>query len=218
MLTPPESVRELVASIVPADEQERAHQRDMLEWLKATPDIYRRQKPATPPKHLVSYAVLIDPHDMAMFLVDHRRAGLCLPPGGHVEPGEDPADTVRRGVMEELSIKAGFSIIGALPVFVTVTRTGGVTGGHTDVSLWYVISGSPRSPIRLDPREFAGGRWWTAAELESADPALFDPHLSRFTAKVRCALLLQPQPGKHRPAAACAPGFPRPAQSSSACP
>lgn len=85
-------------------------------------------KPATPVKHLVSYAVLIDPHDMAMFLVDHRRAGLCLPPGGHVEPGEDPADTVRREVMEELSIKADFSIIGALPAFVTVTRTRGVAG------------------------------------------------------------------------------------------
>jgi 8-oxo-dGTP diphosphatase len=173
MLTPPDAVRELVASIVPADELERAHQRDMVEWLKATPDIYRRQKPATPPMHLVSYAVLIDPHDMAMFLVDHRRAGLSLPPGGHVEPGEDPADTVRREVMEELSIKADFSIMGALPAFVTVTRTRGVTGGHTDVSLWYVISGSQRSPIRLDPREFAGGRWWTWADLESADPAPF---------------------------------------------
>jgi 8-oxo-dGTP diphosphatase len=78
----------------------------MLERLKVTPDIYRRQKPATPAKHLVSYAVLIDPHDMAMFLVDHRRAGLCLPPGGHVEQGEDPADTGRREVMEELSIRA----------------------------------------------------------------------------------------------------------------
>jgi 8-oxo-dGTP diphosphatase len=90
--------------------------------------------------------------------------------------------------MEELSIKADFSIIGPLPAFVTVTRTRGVTGGHTDVSLWYMISGNPRSPIRLDPREFAGGRWWTAAELESADPALFDPHLGRFTAKVRSAI------------------------------
>lgn len=90
--------------------------------------------------------------------------------------------------MEELSIKADFSIIGPLPAFVTVTCTRGVTGGHTDVSLWYMISGNPRSPIRLDPREFAGGRWWTAAELESADPALFDPHLGRFTAKVRSAI------------------------------
>ena len=187
MQTPPGAVRELVASIVPADELERAHQSDVLEWLDSTPDIYRRKKPATPPKHLVSYAVLADPHDLSVFLVDHRQAGLFLPPGGHVEPGEDPADTVRREAMEELSIKADFSIIGARPVFVTVTQTTGVTS-HTDVSLWYVIAGNTRSPIRLDPREFAGGRWWTAAELESADPALFDPHFGRFTAKIRSAV------------------------------
>lgn len=188
MPTPPGAVRELVASITPADELEQAHQAAVLEWLERTQDIYRRQKPATPPKHLVSYAVLVDPHNMSVFLVDHRVAGLCLPPGGHVEPGEDPADTVRREVLEELSIKADFSITGALPVFVTATRVGGPATGHTDVSLWYVISGNPRSPICLDPREFAGGRWWTAAELQSADPALFDPHLSRFTAKIRSAI------------------------------
>ncbi len=188
MQTPPGAVRELVARIPPADELERTHQADVLEWLEGTPDIYRRRKPATPPKHLVSYAVLLDPRDVSVFLVDHRLAGLCLPPGGHVEPGEDPADTVRREVMEELSIRADFSITGALPVFVTVTPTVGPGGGHTDVSLWYVISGNGQSPIRLDPREFAGGRWWTPAEIESAGPALFDPHLSRFTAKIRSVI------------------------------
>jgi hypothetical protein len=40
-------------------------------------------------------------------------------------------------------------------------------------------------PIMLDPREFAGGRWWTAAEIDSADPALLDPHFGRFIAKIR---------------------------------
>jgi 8-oxo-dGTP pyrophosphatase MutT (NUDIX family) len=176
----------LVAGIVPVDALERAHQGDVLDWLESTQDIYRRQKPATPPKHLVSYAVLVDPDDRSVFLVDHRLAGLCLPPGGHVEPGEDPAVTVRRETMEELGIQADFSIIGARPLFVTVTPT--VDGGHTDVSLWYVISGNAQSPIRLDPREFAGGRWWTVAELDSADPARFDPHFGRFTAKLRSAI------------------------------
>ena len=180
----PRAVRDLLAGIVPADELEQAHQADVLRWLDNTRDIYRRSKPATPPRHLVSYAVLLDPQDASVFLVDHRLAGLWLPPGGHVEPGEDPADTVRRESMEELGIQAEFSLAGAVPVFVTVTRTAGA-GSHTDVSLWYPISGTVRSPIRLDAREFAGGRWWTAAELESADPALFDPHLGRFLAKIR---------------------------------
>lgn len=184
MQAPARALLDLVASIVPADNLEQAHQADVLAWLGRTSDVYRRGKPATPPRHLVSYAVLADPHDGSLFLVDHRLAGLWLPPGGHVQPDEDPADTARRETMEELGIEADFSIAGTAPVFLTVTRTAGA-GSHTDVSLWFVISGNASSPIRLDDREIAGGRWWTPAELESADPARFDPHLGRFLAKIR---------------------------------
>lgn len=186
-------IRELVTTIVPADETERAHQRDCLAWLGRTTDIYRREKPATPPRHLVSYAVLIDPRDVSLFLVDHLLAGLWLPPGGHVERGEDPAETARREAREELGIEADFSMAGPRPVFLTVTRIvdlgTGQGGGHTDVSLWYLLSGHPGMPIVLDRREFAGGRWWSAREITSASPALFDPHLGRFIAKIRSAYL-----------------------------
>ncbi len=184
-------VRELMTAIVPADETERAHRRDCLAWLDRTTDIYRREKPATPPRHLVSYAVLIDPRDASLFLVDHVRAGLWLPAGGHVEPGEDPAQTARREAREELGIEADFAMAGQRPVFLTVTRTVGLDEGrsHTDVSLWYLLSGHPHMPITLDRREVAAGRWWSAQEIASASPALFDPHLGRFIAKVRSACL-----------------------------
>lgn len=192
-----DGVRDLVAAIVPADDRERADQRDCQSWLASTPDIYRLVKPATPAKHLVSYAVLIDERDRSVFLVDHRLAGLWLPAGGHVEPGEDPAACARREAAEELGIEADFSIAGQVPFFVTVTRTVDVAGPdaspadqaahrpHTDVSLWYVLSGRQDMPIALDEREFAGGRWWRAAEVESADPRFFDPGLGRFLAKLR---------------------------------
>jgi 8-oxo-dGTP diphosphatase len=192
-----DGVRDLVAVIVPGDERERADQCDCQSWLASTPDIYRRVKPATPAKHLVSYAVLIDERDGSVFLVDHRLAGLWLPAGGHVEPGEDPAACARREAAEELGIEADFRIAGPVPFFVTVNRTVDVAGPdasvadraahrpHTDVSLWYILAGWRDMPIVLDEREFAGGRWWRAAELESADPGRFDPGLGRFLAKLR---------------------------------
>ena len=92
----------IVAAIEPFDEVERSHQADVLAWLDSTPDVYRRVKPATPPRHLVSYAVPADPRNGNVFLVDHRLAGLRLPPGGHVEPGEEPAATAQREAREEL--------------------------------------------------------------------------------------------------------------------
>jgi 8-oxo-dGTP diphosphatase len=180
----PRAVAALVAAIEPFDDTERAQQSDALAWLDRTPDIYRRARPATPPQHLVSYAFLTDPRDGSVFLVDHRLSGLWLPAGGHVEPAEEPSVTAEREAREELDIEADFSIAGRRPVFVTVTPTV-APNSHTDVSLWYLLAGNPAMPMVLDPREFAGGRWWTGPQLESADPALFDPNMSRFLAKVR---------------------------------
>jgi hypothetical protein len=76
-------------------------------------------------------------------------------------------------------VTAGSGDVAAL-----VTPTVG-PDSHTDVSLWYLLAGRPAMPIVLDPREFSGGRWWTGPQLESADPALFDPEMGRFLAKVR---------------------------------
>jgi 8-oxo-dGTP diphosphatase len=182
---PHRAARALVAGITPADALERDHQAAALAWLDRTPDIYRRARPATPPQHLVAYIVLTDPAGDGVFLVSHRRAGLWLPAGGHVEPGEDPVDTVRRETREELGIDAEFPPGGGQPVFITITLTTGPPAlRHTDVSLWYVLRGHRQLPIRLDQREFTGGRWWTAAEISAADPAVFDPHLGRFRAKL----------------------------------
>jgi 8-oxo-dGTP diphosphatase len=177
-------VAALITAIEPFDETERADRAGVLAWLASTPDVYRRVRPATPPRHLVSYAFLTDPRDGSVFLVDHWLSGLRLPPGGHVEPGEEPSVTAEREAREELAIEADFSIAGRRPVFVTVTPTVG-PDPHTDVSLWYLLAGYPGMPIVLDPREFSGGRWWTGPQLESANPALFDPEMGRFLAKVR---------------------------------
>jgi 8-oxo-dGTP diphosphatase len=174
-------VVEIVAAIEPFDETERSHQARALAWLHSTDDICRRAKPATPSPHLVSYAVLADPSDWSVFLVDHVLAGLWLPAGGHVEPGEHPRVTALREAKEELGIDA--TPLHDEPAFLTVTRTRDDV--HTDISLWYLLQGDRQLSLVLDPREFNDGRWWAATEIEQADPVLFDPHMGRFLAKVR---------------------------------
>ena len=187
MLTSVASVHEIVAGISPADPLEAEHRASTLDWLAGTGDVFRRVKPATPPRHLVSYVVPMSPADGAVLLVDHINAGLWLPPGGHVEPGEHPRDTAVREVAEELGLTAGDATVGERPVFLTVTRTVGLDAGHTDVSLWYVAHCERSRALRPDDREFHRVRWWTRPELAAADPARFDPHLARFRAKLDAA-------------------------------
>jgi 8-oxo-dGTP diphosphatase len=179
-----DEIRGLIAQVVPADAVEDEHRREALAWLDRTGDIFRRAAPRTPSPHLVSYFLVIDHEQGRVLLVDHRKAGLWLPTGGHVEPGEHPAATVRREAREELGIEAEFSpVAGERPMFVTVTETTPAVGRHTDVSLWFVLSRRMSQPLTPDPGEFREARWWTRTQIGQAAPALFDPHMNRMLGK-----------------------------------
>jgi 8-oxo-dGTP diphosphatase len=177
-------IRALVIQLVPTDALEEHHRSQVLAWLDRTDDIFRRVKPGTPDPHLVSYFLLADHEQGTILLVDHLKAGLWLPTGGHVEPDEHPAQAVMRECREELGIEAEFSpVTGASPLFVTVTETAPSAARHTDVSLWYLLAASMSQPLSPDPREFRAVRWWTRDEIERADPGTFDPHLGRMLGK-----------------------------------
>ncbi|MGC5018728.1 NUDIX hydrolase [Micromonospora sp. DT47] len=179
-------IRALVEAIAPLDDLEAAHRAECLDWLARTDDIFRRAKPRTPSPHLVAYFLLRDATDGGVLLVDHRKAGLWLPTGGHVEPGEHPAETVRREVVEELGVPAVYAAgPGERPLFLTVTPTAGpAEDRHVDVSLWFVLDGRRDQPLTPDPGEFRGVRWWTPAAVAEADPRTLDPHLPRMMAKL----------------------------------
>jgi 8-oxo-dGTP diphosphatase len=183
------NVHDMVSRLEPGDDLEAEHRARTLRWLRSTDDVFRRLKPATPPQHLVSYVVPVDDSDGSVLLVDHINAGLWLPPGGHVEADEHPAQTAEREAKEELGLSVDGNAAGAQPVFLTVTRTVGIDAGHTDVSLWFLLYSRRGQPLTLDHGEFHQARWWSLAELKAADAARFDPHLVRFLAKLE----------KHRP-------------------
>ncbi|MBM2623232.1 NUDIX domain-containing protein [Actinoplanes sp. LDG1-06] len=176
------AVHSLVSGLRAGDDLEAEHREHVLDWLARTDDVYRRVKPATPDQHLVAYVVPIDPTDGAILLVDHVNAGLWLPPGGHVEPGEEPGVAAAREIGEELGLDG--SKVSPEPVFLTVTRTVGIDSGHTDVSLWYLLPCDRDQALVVDEGEFHGVRWWTRSALEAADPARFDPHFFRFLTKI----------------------------------
>jgi 8-oxo-dGTP diphosphatase len=179
-------VRSLVEQIVPWDFEEAEHRLDVLGWIDAGNEIFRTVKPATPPKHLVSYCVLVDTDRGHVLLVDHRDAGRWLPTGGHVEPDEHPAAAASREITEELQVVARFHpAVGARPLLVTVTQTAGRSESHTDVSLWFVFEGSLDKAIVPDETEFVGARWWPFEDVKHGAGAHFEPHLPRFIDKLR---------------------------------
>ncbi|WP_097257712.1 NUDIX hydrolase [Streptomyces sp. Ag109_G2-15] len=178
---------ELVGAIEPWDDLERTHLESATQWIAGGAPVYRVRKPDVPAMHLVSYFVVLDHARGQLLLVAHRKAGLWLPAGGHVEPGEDPWAAVVRECREELGIEAVASpITGEHPLFLTVTRTRG-QNAHTDVSLWYLLDADARTITSYDQGEFNAIRWLTDEQVLNEPAEMLDPHMHRFTRKLQHA-------------------------------
>jgi len=174
----------LLAGIEPWDELEQRHVAEASDWIAGGAPVYRTAKPDVPARHLVSYFVVVDEVQRRLLLVAHRKAGLLLPTGGHVEPMEDPWDAVRRECVEELGIEAvPLEPFGDRPLFLTVTATRG-PGVHTDVSLWFAVRADAASIVTYDEEEFSAIRWLTPQEILSEPKDTLDPHMFRFTRKL----------------------------------
>ncbi len=183
---------DVLAGIVPGDALEREHLERARDWVASGAEVYRRGAIDIPPTHLVVYLVPLDTggnaDDGQILLVAHRKAGLWLPAGGHVEAREDPWDTAARECEEELHVPAVPSpATGPHPVFLTVNRTrrGPV---HTDVALWYLLDAGPEQVVSYDDAEFTAARWWPLRalrqQLATSAKEDFEPHLGRFLDKL----------------------------------
>lgn len=169
----------IVSAISPFDRQEIEHIEFVQKWIDSGAEIFRIAKPATPDTHLVSYFVLIDQIENKVLLADHKKAELWLPAGGHVEPNEHPKETVKREILEELSIDADF--LSTDPFFLTVTKTVGSTAVHTDVSLWYILRGQASNLLKYDDAEFHQIRWFSPIDIPYTRA---DPHMKRLIQKL----------------------------------
>ncbi len=173
----------IASAISPFDALEEHHIDEALTWIESGALIFRIKKPDVPKKHLVSYFVLFDEATSKVLLVDHKKAQLWLPAGGHVEINEDPKTTVERECLEELGVHADF--LYESPLFITSTTTVGLTAGHTDVSLWYVLKGSHQQKHTFEEREFNAIKWFSFDDIPYQNS---DPHMKRFIEKLKMIL------------------------------
>lgn len=173
-------IAHIISSISPLDDLETRHIQETLDWIQSGAPLFRTKKPDVPNKHLVSYFVIFDQSTQKILLVDHKKSGLWLPPGGHVDLNEHPTTTVMRECQEELGIEAQFW--NEMPLFITSTLTVGITAGHTDVSLWYVLNGNENDCYSYDIEEFHAIRWFRFDQIPYASS---DPHLPRFIKKLK---------------------------------
>ncbi|TSD00698.1 MAG: hypothetical protein Athens071425_587 [Parcubacteria group bacterium Athens0714_25] len=183
-------IAELIKKVNPFDSEEQEHIQDALDWIASGVEIFRIEKPAVPLKHLVSYSVLVDSKERKVLLLDHKKALKKLPSGGHIDKDEMPFETAKRELAEELGIEPKPTLNNSdIPVFVTVTKTVGLTPGHIDVSLWFVFEGDSKLKINDESeefrKEFDGFHWLGFDEILLMPIEEFDPNMHRFVNKLK---------------------------------
>ena len=128
------------------------------------------------PVHVTGSGIVVGPRGVV--LLRHKRLGIWLQPGGHLDPGEAPWDAALRESREETGLEVSFagpldgSLDGAgVPELIHVDiHEGG--RGHTHLDLRYLIDGGVEDPA---PPEGESQQidWfaWEAA-IDRADPGL----------------------------------------------
>jgi 8-oxo-dGTP diphosphatase len=180
-------IRQLVADIAPFDDVESDTQVSIVKWIDSGAPLFREHG-ATPPIHLAVFFAFLDDASRKIMLVDHRKAGMWLLPGGHND-GESPWKSVLREAEEELAVKGTFHhVIGDAPLFVTESVTRG-PGSHTDVTLWFVLAGDEAMPMEPDEKEFTGVRWVSVDDVDAWVTECHAPQqLTRFVTKLTSTL------------------------------
>lgn len=191
-----QNIKNSITAVKPYDQIERDHIKNALKWIDSGAEIFRIKKDALPPKHLVSYSVVIDRAEEKILLLDHKKALLLLPCGGHVDLNEIPDATAPRELKEELKLSLDIysphndTIV---PFFLTIADTVGISEKHTDVSLWYLFEGNAKE--KLDDqhaefqREFDGYQWLSYDEILSMPIEKLNPDMHRFVHKLKRNLL-----------------------------
>lgn len=135
-------------------------------------------------KHFTATVVLVSSGNPRKVLLGlHKKLGVWLPPGGHIDSGETPIEAAIRETKEE----AGIDVSGRFTVRQLEDRVARLqtpdyffeetipehngTPEHRHLDFVYVLSGVPESDFVQNQIEMTDMRWFTRDEL-------FDPELN----------------------------------------
>lgn len=160
-------VRGTVVARVPIDDAERDRISTFLEHFDALADPFDQ---TLDPVHVTGSAIVVGPRGVV--LLRHKRLGLWLQPGGHIDPGESPWAAALREAAEETGLDVAFADPAAdgMPPLVHVdVHPGG--RGHTHLDLRYLVDGGDADPAPPDDesQEIAWFDWSTAVGRASDD-------------------------------------------------
>ena len=121
------------------------------------------------PTHVTASGIVVGPRGTVLHL--HKRLGIWMQPGGHIDAGETPDVAARREANEELGLAVEHPWSGPRLIHLDVHDA---ALGHTHLDLRYLLIAGDDDP-HPPPDESQDARWcsWDEA-MAMADAALVD--------------------------------------------
>lgn len=164
-----ERVRGAVSERVPIDTDEASSIDRTLGELDRLSDPFSEH---ADPVHVTGSAIVVGPRGVV--LLKHKRLGLWLQPGGHVDAGETPWDGALREAREETGLEVAFHADqlddDGVPRLIHVdVHAGG--RGHTHLDLRYLVDGGAADPTppEGESQEIGWFGWDDAIDRASDD-------------------------------------------------
>jgi 8-oxo-dGTP pyrophosphatase MutT (NUDIX family) len=177
---------EVLASLrahLPVDERERRSVHLTEAALELLPEPFRREAGLG---HLTASTIVVS--ELGVLLHVHKRLGIWLQPGGHIDPGERPWETAIRETWEETGVEAAHPAEGPLLIHVDVMPA---ANDHVHYDVRYLTVAAPLTP-KPPPGESPEVRWFTWEEAM----AVADVGLASALHAARRALDARPAPDR----------------------
>ncbi len=141
-----ERVCQDVAERVPVDDRERE---SVITFLEHFDRLVAPFDEETSPIHVTGSAVIVGPQGVVLHR--HRRLGIWIQPGGHIDDGETPWEAARREAVEETGLPVRFAGSdggrdGRSPALLHVDVHPGPKG-HTHLDLRYLLECDDVAPM-----------------------------------------------------------------------
>ena len=157
------TLREMIRAIQPVDTREATSIAATLDRLDWPGDPFDE---AGDDRHLTASAFVVS--SRGVILHRHRRLGIWVQPGGHVDPGESPEAAAVRETLEETGLVA----VHPDPVLLFNVDVHPGPSGHTHFDLRYVLVAPPDDPAPAD-NESPEVYWFDFdAATQRCEPAL----------------------------------------------
>lgn len=132
------AVRAAVEARVPVDERES---RSVVRFLAELDRLASPLDEHADPVHVTASAIVTGSRGVVLHL--HRRLGIWVQPGGHIDAGEAPWDAALRETTEETGLAVRHPAGGPVVVHVDVHAGG---RGHTHLDLRYLLEAGTADP------------------------------------------------------------------------